>query len=387
LKVFCVSNADYWEHRASPKDDALPFLQLSGILSVRKHCISMVASSHLRAAMKYLNDDIPVFLGDIELWVQSGAGSVDAERREEIRQTLSTVEASLKGELTGRSSRIRRIARSFGEDFRRQIFGRGRVDDWTEAARNASDVWSNQWSAATYKVFCQNFGNHRTEAVGEHNWNEEVIEEMASDLAAPWQELKLNMRNSLERDNLFIQDLMDNAIESIETELQDSSDSVDTLCQTLESHERLLLADLEQACEKFEAELSTLRTDAFSGIRTSFIGRLMEQSYSRCNNEKGRGSDERRKAIINKRLADETIFESLQIKFKNRFNAIAQSLQSDIQAVAEAHLSVITNSLNIVRNENVALESERDPEFRSRVAREVRAVRHEICRLQGVIAS
>lgn len=96
LKVFCVSNSEYWDHRNSPKDDALPFLRLSGIIDVRKHCISIVASSQLRIAMKYLNDDIPALLGDIQLWVQAGAGNVDAERREEVRQVLSIVEARMK---------------------------------------------------------------------------------------------------------------------------------------------------------------------------------------------------------------------------------------------------------------------------------------------------
>ena len=95
LKVFCVSNKDYWDHRDLSKDEALPFLQLSGILSLRKHCISMVASSQLFSAMKYIRDGIPAVLGDIDLWVQSGAGSVDAERREEIRITLNALEARL----------------------------------------------------------------------------------------------------------------------------------------------------------------------------------------------------------------------------------------------------------------------------------------------------
>ena len=55
-----------------------------------------MASSQLRIAMKYLNDDIPALLGDIQLWVQAGAGNVDAERREEVRQVLSIVEARMK---------------------------------------------------------------------------------------------------------------------------------------------------------------------------------------------------------------------------------------------------------------------------------------------------
>lgn len=96
LEVFCVSNDDYWNHRGLPKGYAFPFLQLSGIFAVRKHCISIVAKTQLSIAREYINNNIPVLLGEVELWVQSGAGSVDAERKEKIRKTLSTVEARLK---------------------------------------------------------------------------------------------------------------------------------------------------------------------------------------------------------------------------------------------------------------------------------------------------
>lgn len=87
---------DYWEHRDSPRDEALPLLQLSGIIGVRRYCISIVANSQLRIAVKYIRDSIPALLGDIALWVQSGAGSVSAERKEAIRETLNTLEANLR---------------------------------------------------------------------------------------------------------------------------------------------------------------------------------------------------------------------------------------------------------------------------------------------------
>jgi hypothetical protein len=58
-----------------------------------------------------------------------------------------------------------------------------------------------------------------------------------------------------------------------------------------------------------------------------------------------------------------------------------------MQAAIATHLSVITNTLNIVRDENVALESERDLEFRGRVERGVREAVEEIRRIQGVIGS
>lgn len=99
LKVFCVSNTDYWKHRR----DALDFLQLTGIIPVRKHCISMVAESQLRAATKYIKDSIPALLSDITLWVESGSGSVSAERKKLICETLNALEGRMKRVSTRRS--------------------------------------------------------------------------------------------------------------------------------------------------------------------------------------------------------------------------------------------------------------------------------------------
>jgi hypothetical protein len=94
--IFCVDNMMYKEHRTDSRDVALPFLHLSGIIAVRKYCISLVASSQLRSAREYIKNDIPALLGDIDLWIQSGAGTVDAERKAEIRETVNALEAQLK---------------------------------------------------------------------------------------------------------------------------------------------------------------------------------------------------------------------------------------------------------------------------------------------------
>jgi len=96
LKIFCVGNDNYWKYRSAPKESALPFLQLSGIFTLRGHCISMVATQQLLSARKYINDDIPALLGDIDLWIQSGAGSVNAVRKKRVCETLNKVEARLK---------------------------------------------------------------------------------------------------------------------------------------------------------------------------------------------------------------------------------------------------------------------------------------------------
>jgi hypothetical protein len=95
LKVFCASNTVYWDHRNDSKDKAMPYLLLSGILAIREHCMTMVSESQYTAARNYMKNDIALLLGELELWVQSGQGSLSAERKESIRSSLDTLERKL----------------------------------------------------------------------------------------------------------------------------------------------------------------------------------------------------------------------------------------------------------------------------------------------------
>ena len=74
------------------------------------------------------------------------------------------------------------------------------------------------------------------------------------------------------------------------------------------------------------------------------------------------------------------------MRLRISFKAIVDSFQDDIQTAVEEHLAVIKNTLDIVRNDNIALESEREPEFRARVERIIGVVRREIRRIQEVIS-
>jgi BMFP domain-containing protein YqiC len=75
----------------------------------------------------------------------------------------------------------------------------------------------------------------------------------------------------------------------------------------------------------------------------------------------------------------------LQLSFERGFHDLAQELEADVKKAVAAHLSVITNTLDMVRNENVVVESERDPEFRGRVETEVRATMEKVRRLQEIM--
>jgi len=93
--VFCVSNTDYWEYRGLPKDSALPLLELSGILELRRYCISLLVPSQLRIAVEYICHSIPATLGAIKLWAQSGI-RLSVEKEETVCKALNTLEARLR---------------------------------------------------------------------------------------------------------------------------------------------------------------------------------------------------------------------------------------------------------------------------------------------------
>jgi hypothetical protein len=96
LAVFCVSNKHYWSKRDEPQDVARKFLELSGMIEVRKHCISIVAESQLHAATLYMQQEVPALLESVQLWVASGSGSLTAEKKHAIRSTLDKVERRLR---------------------------------------------------------------------------------------------------------------------------------------------------------------------------------------------------------------------------------------------------------------------------------------------------
>ncbi|KAJ4328907.1 hypothetical protein N0V84_000695 [Fusarium piperis] len=165
IKIFCVSNKDYWDHRGEHKTQSTRFLQLSGILQVRKHCISIVANSQRRIATRYIKDQIPAFLAQVDLWVQSGARTASEERREALCRMLDDVERQLRRGFTSSTSVANRVAHSFNQDFATRIY------------------------EPTYAAFCRQYGDYCTPAVGPHNWNEELIDGMVQDLEEPWQDL------------------------------------------------------------------------------------------------------------------------------------------------------------------------------------------------------
>jgi hypothetical protein len=95
LEVFCVSNKMYQENREKPARVASPYLQLSGIVELRGHCIGIVAQSRIRATQAFIKDKIPAFLGSVQLWIEAGFGNASAESKRKTLEAVSNIQLEL----------------------------------------------------------------------------------------------------------------------------------------------------------------------------------------------------------------------------------------------------------------------------------------------------
>jgi hypothetical protein len=164
------------------------------------------------------------------------------------------------------------------------------------------------------------------------------------------------------------------------------SDSARTLVQTLFAHQNQLITKNNNVWRQFANDMRVVHTDTVTGIRTSFLGNAMEASYQACAHESGSGSHARRKAIINRGFRDQHLFSDIIVKAQDEFTDKANQYHQGIQTAVTDHLAAIRATLDLMRDENVATESERDPEFRARLGTEVRSGRDEWRRIHEVIS-
>jgi hypothetical protein len=61
-----------------------------------------------------------------------------------------------------------------------------------------------------------------------------------------------------------------------------------TLTETLQHQKRLLLSQVENTFEEFQAKVSKDQVDALSTVRTSIIGQYLDEYYRAANAEYGK---------------------------------------------------------------------------------------------------
>ncbi|KAK4220911.1 hypothetical protein QBC38DRAFT_493173 [Podospora fimiseda] len=379
LQVHCVSNTHYWDHRHDPKDKAMPYLELSGIISLRRHCVSLVSQEKYRLVKRYLQGEIPGFLGEMELWIQAGTTSAQGEEKKLIREIVEEISSVLWENLGDNALLYEEMASTLTDKFQEHIINARRIPHWTSKAKQASEDWDS-WLHQTYTPFCRNYGDHYTPVPGYRNWNEEAIKAMSDDLHDPWDHLQIALQTEIGDTRKKIHGVMTSGFNSIDKISQYRGVS-DTLRRTLNARWRLLRSTLYDLQDDFTIAMHKLRTDALSGIRTSIFGQSMEDTYRRCNRECGGGSDKRRKRIMALTLGSQDIFHTQIREMRWRFGALVDDLENKVEEAVDEQLREIDQVLNIVRNENAVAECDVDVEFLERVKGVVEEVALEMRRI------
>jgi hypothetical protein len=277
---------------------------------------------------------------------------------------------------------LKQFAKVATEQFRATIynFGIGKIPTWHQGANEASADW-NSWHHSSYAAFCRNRGCHSTATIGWRDWNEEIIHSMVNDLSPLWSGLESFLEKHKDNLRTDTEAQIEHAVEHLDDKLQDEEDITDTVGQVLLSRQQLLARDFEMLFGTYQKDLGLLRVDALSSIQTSLIGVEMKGPYMKASAECGSGSHARRQKIINSTVQGRSLFNDLLRQFWTKFGLSTVAFQDSLNVMAQLHMDAIRQSLDMVRNDNVILESEKDSEFLERVECGVREARSGIRRL------
>lgn len=125
------------------------------------------------------------------------------------------------------------------------------------------------------------------------------MESMQNDMTTVWDSFTVEVNAHIERVDGAVTRAFDRVIRTalstgdVNAEARAGNDTLSamrTLGATLGHRKDLVLYEIEKASEKFETDLSSLHTDAFSSIRTAFIGKLLEATYHAANMDYGKST-------------------------------------------------------------------------------------------------
>lgn len=80
-----------------------------------------------------------------------------------------------------------------------------------------------------------------------------------------------------------------------------------------------------------------------------------------------------------------SLFVDHRRQFREKFLAISDTLQQKTKDAVAHQLAFIAADLDTLRNENVVLESERNPEFRTSLATDVTRAREDMETVRGAM--
>ncbi|CBF75962.1 uncharacterized protein ANIA_10424 [Aspergillus nidulans FGSC A4] len=398
IRVFCVSNTLYSDHRTQEPDRANAYIQLSGIRDLRHYCQSVPADAQLRATEGFLETQVPALLGSVSLWTAAGSDTVTHTRAEVLRGVLSDAEQVLQQRITSRGSDIRHLQSSLERQFRESITQaiRNSRNDWRDGAVAASRDWATnaipngtswtKWHHSTYAAWCRNNGTYQTPKQAYRCWNEEVLGRGRTQLSAAWDTILDILEGEKDEIDEEVSRLFRGICDSIDEHLDISPETLRHLLRNLAARQRCIARAIQNALEDLCYATEKCKLDATGGHDSSYIAGVMRPVYISCREQYGTGSDSRRKQTMNRHLTSSPLFTNFSRSIaadydelmETTFNQLHQKLCDEVDNVCRDLQAAVTL-------EGDVSEAGEDPEHTREVQRQVELAQVALDHAQRVL--
>ncbi|KAJ5726029.1 uncharacterized protein N7483_007386, partial [Penicillium malachiteum] len=288
IRVFCVSNTLYTKWRASRTHQAEAYVNLSGILELRRYCQLVPAEAQLLATRTFFDHEVHGLLLSLRQWVLAGADSVTAERATALRRLIGNVEKALVRESTSPQAYVTRIQDELKIRYNTLIndFARSYRGEWKNIGIETSEQWAS-WHHSTYKVYCAHYGTYSTDKEPNRSWNDELMRPTRPQLNPQWEILLEWLESQIDSSAQDISDLFQRASREINgggsdrrrknimyNHLDRSNIFHDLSRVTLGEYKKILVASFKNLQDRINEEIVNITRDLHAVV--SEAGQLHE---------------------------------------------------------------------------------------------------------------
>ncbi|KAL2828351.1 hypothetical protein BJY01DRAFT_228475 [Aspergillus pseudoustus] len=344
IRVFCVSNSLYRDHRAMDPEQASAYLELSGIRELRRYCQSVPADAQLRETESFLRNQLPATLGSLIIWASASGDVATASRAETLRGVLREADQTLQRALVSRRSLVRLAQESLEDRFKTLIEQeiRNSRKDWKDDSVSASRDWAG-WHHATYAAWCRHNGTHETQKQSYRCWNEEILGHAVTQLSNNWDAMLDFVEDKKDNLSQEILDLFQGLCDSIEEHNDIAPDTLRGLTLNITARRRCIVHTIHSTLDDLIFATDKMKLDTIGGHDSSYIAGVMRTVYNSCREQYGTGSDLRRKQTMNRHLTSSTLFREFAKNISGEFqslveravNRLDQELREEIANVSQ----------------------------------------------------
>ncbi|PWY79246.1 hypothetical protein BO70DRAFT_57351 [Aspergillus heteromorphus CBS 117.55] len=381
VRVFCVSNKLYSDHRDDDVAQAHEYLKLSGIKGLRRYCQSVPAEAQLRVMETFLHNQVPALIGSLNQWSLAGSDAVTTIRADVLRGVLKKAEQALQM-VASQESPIYLAKMSLEDEFNGLITQTIRTfrSDWTTHAVDASQDWA-AWHHATYLAFCRNYGAHKTRVQDYRCWNDEVLGPGRGTLSKQWEILFDWLEYQKDGLTREVSNTFQDVYDTIEEHYDMAPDSLQNLLLNMKVRQRSIKDAIRSSLDVLIDANERMMLDAANGHDSSYISDVMRPVYNTCTDESGPGCDARRKRAMYQHLTSPHLFAEFSSRLTSDYHNLTEQIFIPLQQRLRDEVGCVVRDLRTsVTVEGEVTEAGQDRLF-------TRELQQRLVRIQEALTS